>query len=381
LWMGTHPSGPSKVFGTDTPLAAVVQECPEMALGQKVADKYHGQIPYLFKVLSIEKALSIQAHPDKQLAQKLHSERPAVYKDGNHKPEMSIALTDFIAMSGFRPLDQISAFLDEYPEFHALVSKSAGNFKRVAATGSGSSGASEEEKKLALKALFSELMNADEGDVAKQLQRLLQRIGHDDDNDNDDNHAKDATHPQALVRRLNAEYPDDVGVFCVFMLNVLSLQPGDAFYMGPNDPHAYVSGDCVECMATSDNVIRAGLTPKLRDVPVLVDMLTYDHGSPDSKLLKPEVFAGSLHSVVYDPPIDEFSVIRTALQPGQTERFDGLTGPQIFIVVEGKGLLEDAEESYALLPGHVFFVAANSSYAISAASDQSLVTYTAICML
>ena len=42
-------------------------------------------------------------------------------------------------------------------------------------------------------------------------------------------------------------------------------QPGvQAIYLAANVPHAYVSGQLIECMATSDNVVRAGLTPKLR---------------------------------------------------------------------------------------------------------------------
>ncbi|KAJ2325756.1 Mannose-6-phosphate isomerase, partial [Coemansia sp. RSA 2681] len=87
LWMGTHASGPSKVFGTDTSLSSIIEQNPAQALGTLVSSKYDGQLPFLFKVLSIEKALSIQAHPDKRLAQRLHAERPGVYKDGNHKPE------------------------------------------------------------------------------------------------------------------------------------------------------------------------------------------------------------------------------------------------------------------------------------------------------
>jgi len=67
--------------------------------------------PFMFKVLSINTALSIQAHPDRQLAQRLHREFPAVYKDGNHKPEMAIALTPFMGMNGFRPLSQITKYL------------------------------------------------------------------------------------------------------------------------------------------------------------------------------------------------------------------------------------------------------------------------------
>ena len=80
-----------------------------------------GQLPFLFKVLSVNKALSIQAHPDKTLGARLHSERPDVYKDPNHKPEMAVALTDFEAMCGFRPYKNIVQHLEEYPELAKLV--------------------------------------------------------------------------------------------------------------------------------------------------------------------------------------------------------------------------------------------------------------------
>ncbi|KAJ1940742.1 Mannose-6-phosphate isomerase, partial [Kickxella alabastrina] len=241
LWMGTHPTGPSLVFGTETPLSAIVDENPRDALGEDIAKKFNNQLPFLFKVLSIDRALSIQAHPDKALAQKLHTERPNVYKDPNHKPEMSIALTDFVAMSGFRPLEQIAAFLENFPEFKALVTESADGFSAAAKSGD------DTEKRKWLKALFGELMGADENEVKRQLDALLERIGAEVGDLLD-------VSPESLVRRVSAEYPGDVGVFCVFMLNVLKLAPGDAFFMGPNDPHAYVFGDCVECMATSDNV-------------------------------------------------------------------------------------------------------------------------------
>ncbi|KAJ2388318.1 Mannose-6-phosphate isomerase [Coemansia sp. RSA 2611] len=362
LWMGTHPSGPSRVFGTDTELAAVIDENPDAALGASVSQRYDGKLPFLFKVLSIEKALSIQAHPDKQLAKLLHTERPNVYKDGNHKPEMSIALTDFIAMSGFRPLDQISGFLDTYPEFRALTANSAAEFQRAAATGN------DQERRAALKQLFSELMNARPEDVQLQLDTLLARVRGE--------YAELDVSEPALVQRLSAEYPGDVGVFCVFMLNVLKLQPGDAFYMGPNDPHAYVFGDCVECMATSDNVVRAGLTPKLRDVPVLVDMLTYDYGLPAHKLLQPRV--DGAHAI-YDPPIDEFTVVRSHVAVGQSAALPALQGPQIVLVAEGQGQLVAGDETLPLSPGLVYFVCPGTQCMLTA-TDGALVTYTAHCL-
>ncbi|KAJ2776274.1 Mannose-6-phosphate isomerase [Coemansia javaensis] len=359
LWMGTHPSGPSRVLGSDTELAELIAADPAAMLGPAVAAAYGGQLPFLFKVLSIEKALSIQAHPDKALAQQLHRDRPGVYKDGNHKPEMAVALTEFTAMSGFRPLPEIARYLDEYPELRALV-PSAAAFQR--AVGGGDA----EAERAALKTLFAELMTADAAAVGAQLARLLERTG------------GSARAEDRLARQLSSEYPGDVGVFCVFVLNVLRLAPGEAFFMGPNDPHAYVSGDCVECMATSDNVVRAGLTPKLRDVPVLLDMLTYAHGAPDAKLLRPAAAGASL---LYDPPIDEFSVLATRLAPGCADALPPSPGPRILIATEGAGSLTADGEAHALAPGAVFFVRPGTAVTLAAAPDQPqpLVTYTAQC--
>jgi len=43
------------------------------ALTEPIADKFNGKLPFLFKVLSVNKALSIQAHPNKTLAEELHA--------------------------------------------------------------------------------------------------------------------------------------------------------------------------------------------------------------------------------------------------------------------------------------------------------------------
>lgn len=75
----------------------------------------------MFKVLSVNTALSIQAHPHKELAEKLHREQPAMYKDPNHKPEMAIALTEFLAMCGFRPIAEILANIEAAPEFASVL--------------------------------------------------------------------------------------------------------------------------------------------------------------------------------------------------------------------------------------------------------------------
>jgi len=83
------------------------------------------------------------------------------------------------------------------------------------------------------------------------------------------------TGKEQLVLQLEKQYPADIGVISAFFLNYVKLNPGEALYLGANEPHAYLHGECIECMATSDNVVRAGLTPKHLDIQTLCSMLTY----------------------------------------------------------------------------------------------------------
>jgi len=95
-----------------------------------------------------------------------------------------------------------------------------------------------------------------------------------------------------LVLSLEKQYPGDVGVLAAYFMNYVKLSPGEALFVGANEPHAYLSGECIECMATSDNVVRAGLTPKYRDVQTLCSMLTHDQVC----FTHPSLFALAVHS-------------------------------------------------------------------------------------
>lgn len=83
------------------------------------------------------------------------------------------------------------------------------------------------------------------------------------------------TDKEKLVLLLDKQYPADVGVISAFFFNYVKLKPGEALHLGANEPHAYLDGECIECMATSDNVVRAGLTPKHKDIQTLCSMLSY----------------------------------------------------------------------------------------------------------
>ena len=120
LWMGTHPSGPSLVSPGGQLLSDWLKENPG-SVGRVPSGYGSDDLPFLLKVLSIKTALSIQAHPDKKLAEELHSNFPTVYKDANHKPEMAIALTKFEGMNGFRPLAEIHNHCQLFPELATIL--------------------------------------------------------------------------------------------------------------------------------------------------------------------------------------------------------------------------------------------------------------------
>lgn len=131
LWMGTHSNCPSTIILPDQSqsLKDYISKNPAGILGKDVCTRFYdnteslkpGDLPFLFKVLSIGQALSIQAHPDKKLARELHSRDPANYPDANHKPEMLIAISPrFEALCGFRPSGEIVEHFVNYPELVAM---------------------------------------------------------------------------------------------------------------------------------------------------------------------------------------------------------------------------------------------------------------------
>ncbi|SCV70347.1 BQ2448_1741 [Microbotryum intermedium] len=364
LWMGTHPSCPSTLLETGENLKEYLKQHPEL-IGDNVIKHFGDDLPFLFKVLAIRKALSIQAHPDKKLAKKLYDERPDIYKgqsrskrvvgllDPNHKPEMAVALTPFSGFCGFRRPSEIASFLSSVPEFASVVGdKVAESFRSKFGD---TSSPSEEDKKAGLKDLFSALMKADEANVKTQVEHLVERLAKE----------KNQTEETRLVATLNEDFPGDVGVFCTFCLNIVHLKPGEAVFLKANEPHAYLDGgmltvlfeksgclltitcnsdpDIMECMATSDNVVRAGLTPKLRD-----------------------------YTTLYDPPIEEFSVLLTVLEQGQTEKFEPIDGPSILIFTELQGgasaglKVGQKKGSKVKRTGQVFFIGAGVEAEIEA---------------
>lgn len=311
LWMGTHPSGPAKL----------------LANGQLLSEHVNKSLSFLLKVLSVKTALSIQAHPDKQLAKVLHARDPKNYPDANHKPEMAIALTRFEALCSFRQQQQVIKFWSDIPELSLLAQLDSD-----------------------IKTMFGQVMHADKDKVVSVGERILKR-----------SEECGGVEEVDLFKRLWNQYPNDVGCFCVFLLNYICLQPGQAIFLPANEPHAYIKGDCVECMAASDNVVRAGLTPKYRDLSTLIDMLSYKQVKADDLIIEP--VRGKANSNEYRVAVDEFAVLSNQIAQ-HTQSTISVDKAAMLIMLAGHGSINDCDYK----AGSVFYLALGE-YKIDALSD------------
>uniref|UniRef100_A0A8C8WGC0 Mannose-6-phosphate isomerase n=1 Tax=Panthera leo TaxID=9689 RepID=A0A8C8WGC0_PANLE len=312
LWMGCHPRGDAKILDNRISQKTLGQWIAENqdCLGSKVKDTFNGKLPFLFKVLSVETALSIQAHPNKELAEKLHLQAPQHYPDANHKPEIAIALTSFQGLCGFRPVEEIVTFL----------TMAAGNNME---------------------------------DINGEL--LLQ---------------------------LHQQYPGDIGCFAIYFLNLLTLKPGEAMFLEANVPHAYLKGDCVECMACSDNTVRAGLTPKFIDVPTLCEMLNYTPSK--DRLFLPTQSHEDPYLSIYNPPVPDFTVMKMEV-PGSITEYKVLAvdSASILLIVQGRvtASTPTAQTPIPLQRGGVLFIGANESVSLKLTVPDDLLMFRACCLL
>lgn len=241
LWMGTHPKGESLVVvadGAKVPLTDVV-----------------GELPFLFKVLAAEHALSIQVHPTQEQARVGFARDEAAgiprtaperqYQDANHKRELLVPLTEMWALAGFRPFQEIQEEMRGLPQ---------------SVTGAFVTDPTEAQWQRLLQKLIS--LTAEE---VRQVVRTVSATPQGDSTSPVDRYW--------WVQELARQFPNDPGAVAPLYMNCLQLQPGQGIYLPPGIVHAYLQGMGVELMANSDNVLRAGCTVKHVDVPELLSVV------------------------------------------------------------------------------------------------------------
>ncbi|MDB1124927.1 mannose-6-phosphate isomerase, class I [Vibrio algarum] len=288
IWMGAHPNGCSKIVenGEEQLLSDFIN-LDKSGILTTGTDIQFGELPYLFKVLAAESALSIQVHPSKEQAEiGFEKEEQAGiprnagnrnYKDPNHKPELVYALTPYQAMNGFREISEVVALFDKV------------NVKAIQTVVDTFKGSVNET---GLEVFFSAMLSL-EGDIKETAVAELLEYAKANANDK----------LFGLILELSELYPGDIGLFAPLMLNVITLQPREAMYLDACTPHAYLKGTGLEIMANSDNVLRAGLTPKFIDVDELVKCTIFKEKPASTLLATPIKQDGGLF---YPVPVDDF---------------------------------------------------------------------------
>ncbi|KAI1338136.1 mannose-6-phosphate isomerase [Xylariaceae sp. FL0016] len=335
-WFGDYPDFPGRKLDTGEPLADVLQKNKQQLLGKKVNDRFDGQLPYLPKILSIAKALPLQLHPNKELATKLHQKDPDNFSDPNHKPEIAVALSKFEVFAGFKPLAEIAPLFRIQP-------------LRQFNPDEGHDWTDETLRKVTRNLLECDLQ------TVKNVQLELMKTPRSE--------FGDAAYILDLLPRLQDQYtPEDAGsLVALFCMNYLVYNAGDAVWIPADGIHAYLSGDIVECMARSNNVLNVGFCPPAdrNNVQLFTDTLTFkSHSKADVTLPSERSKKGrNGKTVVYSPPMNEFDMLKTDLQPGESEELTASEGPGVMIVTSGEGTMRAEGENFSLSEGHIYFIA------------------------
>lgn len=386
LWIGAHPDSPSVVAapsaapgpGRHTPetadggrlaLDTLIAGDPEHHLGGGSVAEFGPRLPFLLKVLAADSPLSLQVHPTLAQAREGFAREEAAgvdrsaagrnYKDDNHKPEMILALTPFEALCGFRPAAESRAVLQHLA---ACIQQAGAEVPPVIPQLLAD--LAQPDEPTALKSAFQRLITGGE-EVSEATGVAAEALA---------SGAPHAPYEAELttVITLNGQYPGDPGVLISLLLNRISLAPGEAVYLPAGNVHAYLRGLGIEVMASSDNVLRGGLTPKFVDVPELLKTVAFEAvGVP---MLSAET--SELGQELFRPPFLEFQLQRIQLAPGAAPVPLAQSGAAVIIVVSGSVLLDSPKGDLHLARGASAFLPAAEApvnvHPVSGATDTAL---------
>ncbi len=303
MWLGTHPLAPSQV------------ETPD---GLRPLSDVAGDVPFMLKILAAEQPLSIQVHPSEAEAQEGFAREEAagialnaperVFKDPHHKPEMVYALSTFDSLVGFRPTAEILRVFSQLdsPTVNAASAtlRAKPGFKGIV--------------RVLENLLIAPAPPEEIADIVIQCKALV----------HDGVDIKRAYTTAAMIAR---HHPGDIGIVVSLLLNRFTLQPGEAIFLGTGVIHAHLSGLCLEAMANSDNVMRAGLTRKALDVDGLIGCLS----AGMSRVARVEAGYPSFSTELYSPAVDEFALAVTQVSPADPVGVDLITAEHSIIMCIG----------------------------------------------
>lgn len=341
MWFGAHPGAPALVGDARVPLDTELRAHPDL-LGERGAALDEGRFPFLMKLLAAGAPLSLQVHPTRDQARAGHAREDALglsatdarrsYKDANHKPEIIVAITPFRALCGFRTPDAARSDLvallgDDVP---------AGGARLLSAL-------AEPDAGVALAGAVRLILGEPEA-MREVARRVVDAAA-----------AAPLTPATDTVRRVAQAYDADPGVLVALLLNRVDLAPGEALFLDAGHLHAYLSGLGLEAMASSDNVLRGGLTSKHVDVEGLLEIVRFEPVRP--AVVEPTVTAADGVQVAsYRPPVREFSVHIIDVDAGARTLHE-LVGPATMVVTQGSLTVTAGADSVSAERGDALFQA------------------------
>ena len=354
-WMGAHPSAPAMVETAQGLMALdqMIQENKVAFLGAKTAAQF-GALPYLFKILDVEKMLSIQVHPSKENAKKGFSKEQQAgvpidasnrnYKDQNHKPEVMVALSDFWLLHGFMPAIALKERLSSLAPLQILLPE----FGQDDYAG-----------------LYSHFMRLDQTATDKILKPLLEIAVHEVAAGK-----VDKTHPHWWANKYyGGIVPSsniDKGILSIYILNIVNVPKYQGVFQGAGLLHAYLEGQNIELMANSDNVLRGGLTPKHIDIEELLQHIQFEPTYPS--ILKGD-FTSS-NELQFPCPVPDFGLTKITITPGETYT-NKTSSFEMFLVMQGDVQLDGMD----LKPGELAAVKAGAAYHIQQTGSETAVIF------
>lgn len=355
-WMGVHPQAKCTIKlegGDEVLLKDYIAKSPEKKLGKPVFELY-GNMPFLLKLLDVKDMLSIQVHPSKkQAAIDFEAEEKTGlalnapnrnYKDANHKPELMVAMSEFYLLHGFKPEEELSAILKKVPELKI--------FQKVF-------------KNEGYKGLYKMAMELPQVEVNDLLQPLINRII---PLYQQDKLQKDDENFWAARAAITFVQPNviDRGIFSIYFFNLLHLKEGEAIFQNAGMPHAYLEGYNVEIMASSDNVLRGGLTTKHIDA---VELLR--HTKCEATIPKIIRVSKNKSVQVYKTPVKDFELTSYQLKKGEEATIDVKTA-EILLLTNGEVELTNKKIKVELKAGTLAAAAFDGAKVKMKAKEDSL---------
>lgn len=343
-WYGAHHSAPSTLANrTGHTLLDLLNKEPNRLLGDDVVSRFGPQLPYLMKIISAGAPLSLQVHPTIELAQQEYEAENAAgigldephrnYKDQNHKPELVLALTNFQALSGFRAPRRV---LEVLKGLNAPLAEELRTIVAAQPTAAG------------IRAAFEFLLRAETRPTQEEISAVVdacsrRMLGR-----------SPSRRADAIVARLAKHYPGDPGVVTSLLLNPVTLKEGEVMFVPAGSVHAYLSGTAIEVMSNSNNVLRAGLTPKHVDVPQLVKATDWVAAPP--LRIAPEKFDDGRR--VFYAPVEDFELSVTRVRLGRMRPLAG-RGPRVVLCLDGQVELMSRSSALRIRRGQAAFVGAD----------------------